>query len=72
MEPAESDRSRPWFLRTRRRRWWKRPSFWFLFIAFIVALTLFLVFFSTLARRLDEEEDSDSRAPAPCLRESTG
>jgi hypothetical protein len=71
MESSPSDRPRPWVLRVRQRKWWKRSSIWFLVLLFAVVMAAaFLAFTHFL--RLQDEEDSEGRVPRACLRERAG
>ncbi|HLY10751.1 MAG TPA: hypothetical protein VKW04_15720 [Planctomycetota bacterium] len=72
MEPAPSDRPRPWVLRVRQRRWWKRSSFWFLFILLVIFMGAAFWAFNRLIHLQADDDDSDGRVPRACLFERPG
>jgi uncharacterized membrane protein len=72
MEPVPSDRPRPWILRVRQRRWWKRTSLWFLIFLFVVFMAAAYFAITRLQHLQDDDDDSDSRAPRACLHERPG
>jgi len=71
MESSPSDRPRPWVLRVRHRKWWKRSSIWFLVFLFLVVMAA-VYFACTRILRMQDDDDSEGRAPRACLWERPG
>ncbi len=68
MQPVPSDRPRPPGLRIRHRPWWRRFTFWFLFLLFAMFVA-FMFWFIVRLSYFSDDPPREGRPPRPCSRE---